>query len=172
MEEIRHVKIDDLSKTQLETLKDSPKSGGTMTLEQPHSGDLIYSLLVDSEKYHTRHMEKQYTNHQSVGISQVSLSRQMGHTTAILKLFKERANESLLITTVLNKFVRQQVPDDHWRRIFGSNVHQEIMGKRWAYEANYIMIDFCGIANSVRENVLSLLRSGRFTNLKHIFIVQ
>lgn len=169
MEELGHIKIDEVSKSQLETLRDSLKTGGIMTLEQPHSGELIYRLLVDSERCHSHRMENQHT---TVGISQISLSRQMGHTTAILKLFKERANESLLITIVPNKFVRQQVPDEHWRRIFGSNVHQEIMGKRWAYEASYIMIDFCGISNSVRENVLSLLRSGRFTNLKHIFIVQ
>lgn len=136
-------------------------------------GNNIYNTLVESyEKW--KSFEKTLgpkVRGYSEGITQVSLSRGMGHTTALIQLFNENADESFLITVVPNQFVRQNVNREYWDRVHRTDFERYVRGRELRFLVKFVMIDFCSISFKVRDKVLDDVRV-MFPNVEHIFIVE
>lgn len=146
-------------------------------------GNHIYTMLVHScQQWETvkNKNERFYGNNigVSVGVTQISLSRQMGHTTAITQLFKENVKDSLFFSCALTKttITSMLIPlwcdiEDQKRIISVPGVFNATVDITKFRDAKYLMVDFSGASNRVREALMDILYR-QFPMAKHIFIVQ
>ncbi len=137
------------------------------------SGNAIYTMLVESYAQWSK-LSLQEIRGYSQGITQICLSRQMGHTTAITQLFNENWEDSVLFSVAPTKYLMQKIfpfaiPERvvSVQSIFNKTVD---MGK--FSDVKFFMFDMCNTNQNVRDSAIKEICSQNFKNLQHIFIVQ
>lgn len=146
--------------------------------------NIIYLMMVES--YKRAVPLRKYTNTIAVseGITHIALSRQLGHTTALLRLFKHNKNNSLLITfnnCEVNRLSRLLESSRAERNIITSSHASDIYNLRRRFIGNkdmyfeYVFIDCYSYINNgkqVLDNILEINTLHNNNQLKHIFITQ
>lgn len=137
------------------------------------SGNAIYTMLVDSYAQWSSISLKEIRGY-SQGITQICLSRQMGHTTAITQLFNENWEDSVLFSVAPTKYLMQKIfpfaiPE---RVVSVQSLFNKTVDMEKFSDVKFIMFDMCNTHQNVRDSAIKEICSRNYKNLQHIFIVQ